>query len=697
MLSRFIGRTKLLADLHELIAEHRLVTLTGTGGSGKTRLAAEITGTTFVELATIGRPEMLARRIAEVLEVEDRSARDIAEVLRDHLAGRKTVLVLDNCEHLRDAVAELAACLLDGAPGLKILATSRERLGVPGERVLVVPPLDVPPPNARMSTDYESVALLADRAPDSLLTERNWPDVVRLLHRVAGLPLAIELAAVRLRAMPLHEVVKRLDDEMKLLTRNDRVALPHHRTLRAVIDWSHDLCTPSEQRLWAQVSVFAGGWDLAAAEAVGDSEDVLDDLAGLVAKSIVTFEDDRYHLLEPLRQYGAERLGADRDAVLRRHLEHFADLVRRVGEGWFTDDELIGALRVEMANVEVALETSLCEPGRALELEFQLARMHSAFFASGWPEQYRRLRRALETGADDHWHLDALAFAGSLALALGRTEESAELLSEAKRRDSTFSGVLYLRGEQQWLLHGDHGALVTMRAARDRAEPDRRAIFSVQVAMASALLAGESEAGADLADLEKMLDGNQITTAGLLVARGVAELRFGSPDQACDLLRQALERQRASGDQWGPVWAVEALAWATAATGNARRAARLLGASEAVQRLTGRSIAAHETFRQMRTQAVARARCPEYGREHAAGAALKSFDEVYADVFDEHAGPLTPAQLEVAKLVAAGLTNREIAARLHKSQRTVETQVQQIFAALGVHRRVMIAQRINVR
>ncbi|WP_330270606.1 LuxR C-terminal-related transcriptional regulator [Lentzea sp. NBC_00516] len=685
MLSRFIGRTKLLTDLNELITEHRLVTLTGTGGAGKTRLAAEIAGTVFVELATIGQPDLLELRVAEVLR--DRT-------------GRETVLVLDNCEHLRDAVADLVVRLLDGAPSLKIVATSRERLGVPGERVLVVPPLDVPPSDGPMSTACESVALLADRAPDWQLTAANWPDVVRLLHRVAGLPLAVELAAVRLRAMPLPEVVKRLDDQIRLLTRNDRVALPHHRTLRAVIDWSHDLCTPSEQQLWAQISVFAGGWDLAAAEAVSDNENVLDDLAGLVAKSIVTFERDRYHLLEPLRQYGAERLGADRDAVLKPHLEHFAELVRRVSIGWIADPALIGVLRDELGNVEVALETSLSEPGRALELEFQLGRTHAAFFATGWPDQYRRLRRALKGGTGDHLHVEALAYAGSLALALGHVDESAELLAAAEQVDATFAGVIYLRGERRWLLQGDYGALADLREGRDRFEPERYEVCSVHVAMASVMLADVAEARATVSEFASLLDdagANQIAAAGVLVAQGVLELRSGAPGRACDLLRQALERQRASGDQWGPVWAVEALAWATAATGNARRAARLLGASEAVQRLTGRSIAAHETFKQMRAQAVARARCPEYGREHAAGAALKSFDEVYADVFDEHDGPLTPAQLEVAKLVAAGLTNREIAARLHKSQRTVETQVQQIFAALGVHRRVMIAQRINVR
>ncbi|WP_394613424.1 LuxR C-terminal-related transcriptional regulator [Lentzea sp. JNUCC 0626] len=689
MLSRFIGRTKLLADLHDLLADHRLVTLTGAGGAGKTRLAREIAGTVFVELATISRPDMLLRGVAEVLEVED-------SAVPDHLADRKTVLVLDNCEHLKDAAADLAQRLLHSAPGLTILTTSRERLGVPGERVLVVPPLDVPPADAPMSTAYESVALLADRAPSWQLTPQNWPDVVKLLHRVAGLPLAIELAAVRLRAMPLTEVVKRLDDEMKLLTRNDRVALPHHKTLRAVMDWSHDLCTPEEQRLWAQASVFAGGWDLSAAEAVSDSDTVLDDLDGLVAKSIVTFEHDRYHLLEPLRQYGADRLGDDRAAVLKRHLDHYGELVRHVSAGWITDTALVGLLRVEMANVEAALETSLGEPGRALELEFQLARMHGAFFASGWPEQYRRLRRALEGGARDHWHLEALTFSASLALTLGRPDEAAELLAEAEQLNGEFAGVFYARGERQWLLDGDYTALATMREARARFEPERQVIFSVHIAMASALLAEEPEVRADIADLAATAEGNEIAVGGLLMAQGVAQLRFGSPDDAADLLRSALARQRDSGDQWGPVWAVEALAWATAASGQARRAARLLGAAEAAQRLTGRPLASHETFRQMRAEAVARARDPEYRREHAAGVGLRSFDEIFAVALGEDTVPLTPAQLEVAKLVAEGLTNREIAARLHKSQRTVETQVQQIFAALGIKKRVMIAARLNL-
>lgn len=273
----FIGRRRELSQVRDALERYRLVTLRGVGGVGKTRLALHLAtdvrrsfadGVWLVELSALRNAELLARTVAASLGLPDQAAGDPVDLLSDHLAERHLLLILDTCEHLVDACAKLAEALLRAAPRLRILATSREPLDVGGEQALLISPLEVPDSD-EAATSSDSVALFADRAeailPGFTLTDANQQPVVQLCRRLDGIPLALELAAVRLRTMSIEQIVARLDDRFLLLG-SARSSENRHQTLRAAVGWSHELCTAKEQRLWARLSVFPGGFDLEAAE-----------------------------------------------------------------------------------------------------------------------------------------------------------------------------------------------------------------------------------------------------------------------------------------------------------------------------------------------------------------------------------------------------------------------------------------------
>ncbi len=331
--SSFIGREAELAAVRALVGGSRLVTLTGAGGAGKTRLGLQVAaglldgagdGVWFADLGPLGDPDLVAVTVAGVLGVRQEPGCPVLDTLVAAVGGRSLLVLLDNCEHVIGACAKLADALLRGCPNLALLATSREPLGIDGEHVYQVPSLGIPADGADAAAirASEAVRLLADRAAAQGVTlagdELAAQVAGRICRRLDGIPLAIELAAARLRVMPAGELEARLDERFSLLTGGSRAALPRQQTLRAMVDWSWELLNPAERAVLARLSVFAGGFGLAAAEAVAAGPDVpaaevLGHLAALVDKSLVQFGDactgpGRYRLLETIRQYAAGQL-----------------------------------------------------------------------------------------------------------------------------------------------------------------------------------------------------------------------------------------------------------------------------------------------------------------------------------------------------------------------------------------------------
>ncbi|MFI6275840.1 ATP-binding protein [Streptomyces sp. NPDC050988] len=429
----FVDRRDELAEGRRLLATARLVTLTGPGGVGKTRLAGRIAarverafpdGVRFAHLAGLHDPALVPLAAADALGLHDHSEQPPLDTLVERLRDRRLLLVLDNCEHLLSACAELAAALLHGTTGVRVLATSRHRLALTEEHLLDVRPLPVPDPDSDLSAaaTYPALALFADRAaavvPGFELTPENRAAVARLCRRLDGLPLAIELAAVRMRVLGVDQLVARLDDRYRLLTTGSPAVLPRHQTLRAAVDWSHELCTEAEQLVWARASVFAGSFDLEAAEAVCAApkptpntdrradehhteephtdephagkhhttaegapkpegvhpQDVLEAVAGLVDKSVLCREvgpgTARYRLLDTLRHYGLEKLRqrpGEESAARRRQRDWAQEVAAECERRWFGPGqrEIVARLRANQDNLRAALEFSLTAPGEA--------------------------------------------------------------------------------------------------------------------------------------------------------------------------------------------------------------------------------------------------------------------------------------------------------------------------------------------
>ncbi|MGZ4354172.1 MAG: ATP-binding protein [Gaiellaceae bacterium] len=442
--SSFVGRGRELAELGALLGRTRLLTLTGTAGVGKTRLALELAraaetsypgGAALVELAAVADPRLVPDAVAAALDVRALPGQDIADALADFLTPRMLLLVVDNCEHLLGPSAALADALLRSAPGLAVLATSREALRIPGEVVFRVPSLDIPDPEQRLAPGellgYEAVRLFVERAtaaaPGFVLDEENAADVARICFRLDGLPLALELAAGRLRALGPAAIAERLDDRFRLLRSGSRAAPTRQQTLAATLQWSHDLLEPDERMLFRRLAVFAGGFELAAAETVctGDGLDVAgsaDVLARLVEKSLVSTDEGgrerRYHLLETVRLYARERLdeAGETTAITGRHAAWALALAEQERDSPLLDREA--------ANLRAALDTLLArQPHDAL-----------GFCVALWPFWLRRIDLAEAQRR----------FAEALAAAPGRTALRAEALFAAAALD--FRGGTLSRG-----------------------------------------------------------------------------------------------------------------------------------------------------------------------------------------------------------------------------------------------------------
>jgi predicted ATPase/class 3 adenylate cyclase len=385
--SSFIGRADDLERVADALVVSPVVTLTGVGGVGKTRLALQVAaevlprfpdGGWLCELQAVRDPDAVIEAVAAVFRVTARPGMSVEESLLAYLRDQQLLIVLDNCEHLLRPVAELVARVEASCPGVRVLATSREGLNLRGEQILVVPSLGVPRTDMDLAalSNCEAVRLFVDRAravkADFAVETNNADGVTEICRRLDGVPLAIELAAARVSAMNPTELARRLDRRFRLLTGGERVAIERHQTLRAAIDWSYELLTVAEQALLARVAVFAGGWTLEAAEAVGsgdpiDEDEVFELLAGLVARSLVVAHDQgaetRYRLLETIRQYGEERLAeaGETDRVRLRHAEYYAQFAGVVASHIYGPDQVEWGARLarERENVLAAMAYAL--------------------------------------------------------------------------------------------------------------------------------------------------------------------------------------------------------------------------------------------------------------------------------------------------------------------------------------------------
>ena len=753
----FIGREAELARLSTLLEQARLVTVTGPGGVGKSRLALRAAaaaapgfadGVCLVELSALREPGLLVHTVAGALGLPEQSHGSHLDAVLSDLSDRHLLLVLDTCEHLIDACAMFAEAVVARAARVTLLATSREPLDVSGENACPVGPLPVPRQPDEDAIGGSAVELFLQRAaaavPGFTATTDDLPDVIRLCERLDGIPLAIELAAVRLRALPLDELAGRLDQRLALLTSGQRGG--RHRTLRDAIAWSHDLCTPAEQAMWARLSVFAGPFTMSAAEEVcGDGPDsgrVMPTVIRLVDKSVIARIEaaeaggtpTQYRMLDTIREFGAERLGRSGDAggTRRRFVERYLAMARYFRDHFLDDDQLtrMRELRREHANVRAALEYAFGdeEDEAARESDgVELAIALSAYWrarglareGSYWLE--RGAERAREGSAErghavlERGHLLAMQgdAAGALAAAAQAITLAAPLGDKALAARGYLVKTAALSGKGR------------LAAAAESGEEARRRLTALedQLGLASldaqltylALLNDDIEAA--LGHVERglrQLNGSRERWlhANLYMLASLGLYLAGRDIESTWTATRALQVKQEIGDVIGIAFTLELLGWLAARAGSHQRAAWLLGGADPLWERAGVRLAATASFERLHAEAVGRC-----------GSALggKLFAELFArgvrhpveamtafavnDAGDPAEGgggtrirlpsQLTAREREIASLVAAGLSNRQIAEMLFISRRTVDAHLEHIFGKLGITSRVMLTIQLR--
>lgn len=613
-LTRFIGRDRELDDLAGLVARSRLLTLTGAGGSGKTRLAGEVAeraASTFdhvawVDLAPLADPALIIQHVGDALGVPQRSGTSARELIIEFMRERHVLVVLDNCEHLVEACAEVADTLLKGCRRLSILATSREALGIASETAWLVPPL----------ATLEAELLFVERAqavlPTFTLDASSNAAVAEICRRLDGLPLAIELAAARVRVLPPAQIAERLDQAFRLLTTGSRTALPRHRTLRATMEWSFALLARREQVLLPRLAVFAGSFTLDAAEAVcaGDSlepEDIFDGVATLVDKSLVVMAAGdgvaRYRLLETVRQYALEHLvdTTERAGVERRFVDHYLGVLESAAPdlvGGTNDPRILARLVADHDNLRAAAVWAIAHrDGAELALRFVGAQFWF-LYAIGLFREARELTDralALATGTEAPL-LRGRVFVSSALTSLtqgdyARSRAEFETALPLLREAGDTAGTAAALGTYgaAWLLGGDvDGAVPILDEAlaltADWPEHDIARIFARfwrgwtaytqgQIDLAESLFAPSQRAG-----LEHALPTTYAHTTAALARVAFAR---GHNEQACRLFAEAIECELAINDGWGIAQALDVAAFVAARRGRDEEATVLVAGIEA--------------------------------------------------------------------------------------------------------------------
>ena len=742
-LSSFVGRDRDLAEVQRSIGDRRLVTLTGFGGVGKTRLALEVAGSLLdryldgvrlVELAALVDPLLVPHAVASALDLAEQPGRSIDDVLVAALRTQEMLLVLDNCEHLLDASAALVERVLRTCPDVRIIATGREALGIGGEVVWPVAPLELPAEAIAVdrADRYGALRLFLERCrvrkPDFASTEQNLPATIEICRRLDGIPLAIELAAAWIPSLSVDELATRLDDRFRLFTGGSRTALPRHQTLRALVDWSYDRLLAEEQTVLRELTVFAGGWTLAAAEAVctgasgGDrGASPIELLGRLVAKSLVVADDragaTRYSFLVTIRQYGAEKLDeAEGDAARRRHAAYFLDLAERAEPELRGADQRAALARLtdEQDNLRAALRWSISSSETETALRLCGALWRFWWIRADLDEGPRWLRQALAMDGDASptSRAHVLNGAGALSRLRGEVPQATAYHAEAL-------ALLQEIGFQQGIAatYQNLASVAKDRAAFDEAQRlylQSLALFR-EIGDEWGIAMALNNLGINVRGLRQYDRARALCEEALAIrrARGdvwgvamslnelarIARAR-GEYDRAGELCNESLTIFQALGVKLHIAASLEVAAWVAGGRGEHTRAARLFGAADALRSAIGAPIPPHE--RAGLDAAVSASRTglgpARFAAAFGEGRALATDDAVQlavsgeASVKAETSGPaLSRREREVVVLLARGLSNRELAEALVVSQLTAASHVRNILRKLGLDRRGQVA------
>ena len=759
----FVGRDREMVELKRALAMTQLLTLTGTGGLGKTRLALEVAsdlvgaypdGVWLVELAPLSDGKLVPQAVADALGVEERPGQSLAESLVDDLRKKRVLVVLDNCEHLIEAAAQLVDALVSACPHLRVVATSREALEVEGEFVWRMEPLSVPDAPRDGDRDahrassagelerYDAVRLFVERArrysPQFELGQDNAGAVAQICRGLEGMPLAIELVAARMDILAAEQIAERLDRALGLLRSGSRAANPRHQTLRATLSWSFEYLDAPERKLFGRLSVFAGGFSLEAAESVGEGQvigrsDVLESLLVLVDKSLVVAgptgdRGARYRLLEPLRQYARERLevSGEDEAFRHRHAEFFLALAEEAAP------QLTGAQQQEWANrLEVDHDNMRAALSWSLERESETALRLAGALARFWQMRARFVEGSawLEAALNQDGRADAAtraklsSEAGTFAFYRADFERAIELHGEALelyRELGDDNGVAFalLCLGAQYLEKGDYEsaapfleeALAISRRIGDKPNTAGTLHNLAEVERQRGNYQRAKALGMESIALAREI-GDKWRLARIVGWVGLAAVWSGDEhDLAEGLLEEALALDRELGSWSYGAFCLESFAGLAGARGQEARAARLWGAAEAVRTNIGAPRPLDDTVLLYESSmAAARAQLGEEAWEAAFAegrtmsaeeAAEYALSEKVAHVSERpRAGSgksraLTRREREVADLVAQGLSTRQMAQQLVLSERTVDKHVANLLKKLNLRSRNQVAVRM---
>ncbi|MBO0682409.1 MAG: LuxR family transcriptional regulator [Candidatus Dormibacteraeota bacterium] len=739
-----VGRRNELTEIKRKLGAARLLTLVGPGGVGKTRLAIRAArdlerafegGAWLVELDEIRDQALVDHALMGVLGLRDEAAGEPRQAVLSYLRDRRLLLVLDNCEHLLDPVARLVRSILEAAAGVRVLAASREPLSIAGEHVVEVPPLELPPSGAvplAQLRQNEAVMLFVERAEAASaafeLTAANQAAVVDLCRGLDGLPLALELAAVRTRAFRVEQMVSRLADRFQMLAGGRHAALPRHQALQATIDWSYDLLSTAERRLWSRMSAFAGRFTLEDIEAVCASGDVPEAVAagllgGLVDKSLVTRQDvgtiTCYRLHETTRAYAALKLreSSEEALVAENCARHYAAMSRlSAAEIGFRRRHWLEWMEVEVDNVRAVLQHCLEKGQIALgtaiagclgwywmtRASTEGARWLDALLARGTAEPEDEARASFIRAYLAVLKGDVATARPTLerSLRFAREADLTTLLCQALAVGSVLENVTGDRASSARVFHQ------AQELADELDDPEAR-LAVLQARSFNGLFEGDLDGVRSAASEGVRLSrnaGDPYTLLTWLVNLGSALLLANDLQEPKPVLVEGLQVAQEIDDRMAQSHLIDALACHAASSGQPRLAVRLLGAAEAIKSETGGRTWAFlagvvEQARQAATTSLGWSESEaerEAGRSMSTESAMRlvlgrpAENEAVAAGRAEQ-GPLGGREAQVAELVAQGLSNKDIAARLLISPHTVDSHIRSIMNKLGCNSRAQIA------